>query len=384
MLDLREPARPDAAGRGAGPTVATATLNGAILNGDHRRAVNVSLASTPRDFADQYDFDTLFYDAFYVQRRRAVCLICPPLLNFQPGMERARFWSEGAGSLDRPVIRNYKRFSEVWLHGGGGADVLHFCFEGQSGQAVIGSDETKSFAGLNCAAIKSKDNDLRWVRDWTEYHVRVHGLQGLVFFDNASSRYGVDELVAVLSEVEGLRRAVVIPAPYKFGVYSLNDTMFLQVGLLNIARLRFLSRARAVLCLDLDELVAPTPEGSVFDTAMRTPFGYLVFEGCWREAMPGANEPVRHSDHVFEPHDSRVRNTKYCICPGKLAGGSHWDIHGAIRGRIKKLFVDPRVRYWHCRQISTGWNRRLRQAPDGAGLRQDETTSDLFRQVFVK
>lgn|GEM_PF-1188211 len=368
--------------RRAGAAVTISRLNGLTLDAKYRRDANIASVAAETDFAQHYDFRTLFYDAFHVSHKRAVCLICPPLLNFKPSVQRARFRDAG-GALRGPAIHSHKRFSEVWLSHASGSGRLNLGFDGEPLSAQISPDENQSFANLNCAVIKSKNNDLQWIYDWADYYVKVHNLQGLVFFDNCSDKYDLPDIAATLAKVAGLRRAVVVSAPYTFGVYAFNDTLFLQVALLNIARLRFLARARAVLCVDLDELVAPMSEGSVFDATVATLLGYLLFEGRWREAAPDAASPARHRDHIFETDAAHIRNTKYCICPGKLAGASHWDIHGAIRGEIKKLFVDPRANYWHCRQISTSWGPHRPNLANASTLKRDQTLAELFETVFA-
>ena len=269
--------------RRAGAAVTISSLNGLTLDAKYRRDANIASVAAETDFAQHYDFRTLFYDAFHVSHKRAVCLICPPLLNFKPSVQRARFRDAG-GALRGPAIHSHKRFSEVWLSHASGSGRLNLGFDGEPLSAQISPDENQSFANLNCAVIKSKNNDLQWIYDWADYYVKVHNLQGLVFFDNCSDKYDLPDIAATLAKVAGLRRAVVVSAPYTFGVYAFNDTLFLQVALLNIARLRFLARARAVLCVDLDELVAPMSEGSVFDATVATLLGYLLFEGRWREA----------------------------------------------------------------------------------------------------
>jgi hypothetical protein len=221
---------------------------------------------------------------------------------------------------------------------------------------AIPQEQTELFRGLNCAVLKSKDSDLQWVRDWAEYHVRVHGLQGVVFFDNASTRYEPSDILETLRKTPGLQQAKVIPAPFVFGCKRYSDTMFLQVGLLNIARQKFLTSAAAVLCTDLDELVKPVAPAGIFSATRRSPLGYLLFRGRWRNARPAnPNDAVRHSDHIYRPPDDLCPATKYCIDPQGLCGFSHWDVHGAVRGFLKNYLTTSKIEYWHCRQLSTHW-----------------------------
>lgn len=359
-----------------------ASLNGLKLPEEKRfrRNINIPDEGLGEDFFQNYDFHTLFYDAFYVARKRAICLICPALLNLGTAVRKGVFSANGR-VLKVKSISNYKRYSEVWLRCPEKPDRLQFEYDGFKTGIEIASDEIAAFAGLNCAVIKSKDNDLLWIKDWAEYHVKIHGLQGLVFFDNNSSIYEVDNIVESLRSVKGLKKFCVIPTPYSFGVYSHHETRFLQVGLLNIARLRFLSEASAVLSVDIDELVAPTPEGSVFTSTKRSLLGYLLFRGRWREVGEvEAGQIVRHSDHIYRLKNDLVKSTKYCICPTRIFGLSHWDIHGAVRGFLKDFMVTNRFEYWHLRQISTSW-KYSRNVQHNALLPAADT-ANAFRQAF--
>jgi hypothetical protein len=42
----------------------------------------------------QYDFHTLIYDAFYISRKRSICLICPKLLNFEMLLRQGTFTAD--------------------------------------------------------------------------------------------------------------------------------------------------------------------------------------------------------------------------------------------------------------------------------------------------
>jgi hypothetical protein len=229
----------------------------------------------------------------------------------------------------------------------------------------------------------SKDNDLQWVRDWTQYHVRVHGLQAVLIFDNNSSRYEPSEILATLTSVSGIQQAQIIPAPLPYGCKRYGDARFLQVGVLNIARLKFLSSAAAVLCTDIDELMRPVGREGIFAATRKSPLGYLLFRGRWRDAKAPTNGArLLHSGHVYRREDDLCPATKYCIDPQGLCGFSHWDVHGAVRGFLKNYLTTSKVGYWHCRQLSTNWNH-ARSTIEADGLEIDPDTASLFRECFA-
>jgi hypothetical protein len=221
-------------------------------------------------------------------------------------------------------IYRLKRYNEVWLKCPVNPRILRFEYNDLTFDVTLSVQDTEIFKGLNCAVLKSKDNDLIWIREWADYHVRIHNLQGILFFDNNSKKYDMLEIVETLRSVPGLQKSCIVPTPYSYGPLTAGkggyDSKFLQLGIQNIARLRFMRSARAVLSVDIDELVSPTTEGSIFDTAHRSLLGYVLFNGYWRHARYKEDGLLRHSDHIYKTDDEIYKKTKYCICPGGLLG----------------------------------------------------------------
>lgn len=334
------------------------------------------------NFRDEYDFHTLFYDAFYSRSRGALCLICPPLLNLKPLFCGGQ-WSTDGKPLRISALHAHKRFVEVWMRGVVAPREVRFRNRDIDARIPVSPEEPNLFAGLNCVVTKSRNNDLRWIRDWADYHVKVHGLEAVILFDHGSDRYTVQDVEETLLSVPGIKRAVVIPSPYPFGPTTDDNALFLQVAELNIARLRFLSRAAGVLVCDIDELIAPTSEGSVFEIARRSLLGYALFKGSWRYPDVEDGDPMRaHSDHTLRRIGQPDCSTKYCIVPSGLAGAVHWDIHGAIRGTLKPHLVTSRLHYWHCYGISTGW-KIDRSDVNHHNMARDTQMAAVMDQVFA-
>lgn len=357
------------------------------------RDVPMELRNEHPDF--QYDFRTLFYDAIFVPQSRSICLICPKFLNLSAVVKDGQFSSKDQRLKPRFKCQ-YKRYDEIWLRCSGVPDSLRFRFDSFDCEVPVGIQDKETFRGLRCAVLKSKDNELTWIKDWAEYHVKVHGLQGLVFFDNASEKYSTEDVHNALLKINGLEKVRVLSAPFPFGAkrISKNTRQFkcLTLGLLNIARLRYFQSAAAVLCTDVDELVAPTPEGSVFALAERSPFGYIVFRGHWRYPQPMNTQHVRHGDHVYASTNDRfIGNKKYCICPKGLLRFLRWSTHSvmytgflknsAIRKAFRNALVKSRIEYWHCRKISTNW-KYLRDVPQSNQLKLDPGAKRVLDRVF--
>ena len=63
----------------------------------------------------------------------------------------------------------------------------------------------------------SRNNDLRWIRDWVRFHVREHGADAVLFFDNGSTGYGPPEIEAALAGIGGVGRSVCVAAVFPYG-----------------------------------------------------------------------------------------------------------------------------------------------------------------------
>ncbi|MEL6318566.1 MAG: hypothetical protein AAFR16_13125, partial [Pseudomonadota bacterium] len=271
------------------------------------------------DYDAVYDRRTLAYDVFHVPARDAYCMIAPRLLNLEPALRRAEILGDGKRIPIRR-IRRYKRFEEIWLGPTAPVRSLTFRFDDFEATLAPGTQDLERFQGANALYTKSRNNRLDWIVDWARYHARIHNADSLVFVDNGSTDYGVEEIRAALAGIEGLRRATVIDAPFPFGVADRHETKFFQVAIMNMARRLFLLRARAVLCIDVDELIAPIRGSDDFADTVRSPFGYRLFRGRWLERDPNRlAEAPRHAQHVNRlASGGEMRATKYCIAPRGL------------------------------------------------------------------
>ena len=350
--------------------------------------------SSQRVFADTTNFDyrTLIYDAIYIPRRRAICLICPKLRNLSRVIGEAQFFA-GGRRLTPKIRVTQGRHDEVWFRCLRTPDTLKIRYHSFDWAIPVSLQDRTSFKGLRCAVLKSKDNELTWIKDWAKYHVKVHNLQAVLLFDNASKRYSVGDVHDALLQTGGLQQVRVLLAPFPFGPVKRSEDRggkgystekFLSHGILNIARRRYLQQAASVLLTDIDELVSPVPNSSIFRLAESSLFGYVEFKGVWRYPREDADE-VRHLDHVYGD-GTTCKSRKYCISPRGLFRYLQWsvhNVHGAskIRSIMRKYTVTRKVEFWHCRRVTTGW-KKSRDIPPAEDMVRDAKTENTLRQVF--
>ncbi len=339
------------------PTLASASLGGTDL----RRDIPVPESHRPEGYAAAFDATTLWYDAIAGTDR--TWLVCPKLLNFEDLLRGVMMRIDGAPA---PIlrIRGYRRHDIVELGGTGAELALEAGAHGFT--CPISPPQTDRFAGLNTHVAISKDNDPIWLTDFARFHIQHHGLEAMLLFDNGSTTTSLEEIEAAL-RATGLREVAVVPAPFPYGPRGkppyARRTKFLQTALLNIARLRFLGCARAVLQCDIDELV--WSEGaSIFDRAAKSRLGLVRFAGLWHSPPEGSAAPFRHRDHICERAKNPASPTKYAIRPDSLLGRQSWDVHD-IEGLPTPLSITRHAGYLHCRGISTDWkgNNRARPSP---------------------
>ncbi|MEL6597992.1 MAG: glycosyltransferase family 2 protein [Pseudomonadota bacterium] len=364
------------------------TLSSYRFAGDHptlrRDRIGIPEERSPT-YDERYDFSTLFYDVFYDERVAEIRLICPMLVNFEPLIRTATFTVDGLPA--RIVgIDGLSRGHLVRLASPSSRpSTLAFSHPEFSGEVPVGRRHADLFAGRNAVYAISKDNRLEWITDWLTYYVREHGLQAVVLYDNNSIAYSMEDLGAALTSVEGLEAAALVRAWFPFGPGGAGNTnfnsKFLHMTMVELGRQRFLSDARAVLNVDIDEFVYSRSSRSVFDATADSPEGYLRFNGRWVWAKPPFEDGFpRHVDHRFIRQDGKPKvPRKWAIVPDGPLRDRLWRTH-----RIKSL-KDPATDefgFWHFRQISTNWDYNREDDWDAAQMVEDDTLTATLARAF--
>lgn len=312
-----------------------------------------------------YDRTTLWYDAVY--RGGQVHLVCPPLLNLKQAVRRAEWRVDGA-RVAAPRIRSFYRHAILTLPAPRGAARIDV--QGPDWQVAgpVAQPETL-FDGLNCEMLISRDNRLDWIEQKLRNHVDHHGLEGVLFFDNGSREYGPEAVLDVLGRV-GLKVGVVVPVPLPWGRVNkpgyMHRELYLQTGVYNVARLRFLAQARAVLRMDIDETLVPHPDGTVFDAAQRSLLGYVQVNGRSRYPAPGETPPFRFADHTYRLENDKLGGGNWCLVPDGPLRRHQWRCHNLEGFPLTVLSRRRGCWYYDCQGITTGWKDPTRWAPEGA------------------
>ena len=297
------------------------------------------------DYEDRFDFLTVFYDCFRSVDEAWCVLIGPPLLNLEPivlpavpTLFRCRSSSDVRVSSHALAKFQHNPSAQLWLRTPESRAELPPGVFGQS-ELIIQPNQCDLFLGRKVLLTQSKNNELHWIRDWVYFFARKHGADAVLLYDNASTKYETSAIYETISSVPGIEVAVVVHWPYKYGppgserAHGLKgmpwDSNYSQLGILEHARHRFLSRADAVVNADVDELVLTKNNASVFELLSRSDTGYLRYTGHWIESVAELSGKDRHhSDFFYRSVQAEVSPPKWTMAPRRCPPGAHWLPHG--------------------------------------------------------
>ncbi|MEN8833347.1 MAG: hypothetical protein ABF285_02695 [Pacificibacter sp.] len=329
------------------------TLSPVVLAKDSTVLRDFPLAKGRRSakYEDAFDRHTLIYDVFRFDEHH-ICCICPRLLNL-----KAAFIKSLQVNGTSATIRRHKKSLryEMFIVKCSKQQSLSVNFLGQITQIEV-QQQADTFDGMNVAMTMVKDTPPEWIVDWAKYHVSAHGLEGLLLFDNGSTEYEPISLGKRLRDESGLKAVSIVSAPFRYGGRAggkfVAPAMYLQVSLMHIARHRFLNASKAVLSLDIDELVAPLKGKTIFEAAMTSRFGFAHIAGQWVYPVTnGDSQP--HKSHAGTNPNDKPCAPKWCMARGGLADRFDWAVHrpaGPLYAFSKEC-----GKFWHFRATSKSW-----------------------------
>ena len=171
-----------------------------------------------------------------------------------------------------------------------------------------------------------------------------------MIYDNGSTAYPLDVLTTALADLDGMQAVAVVNADFPFGPGGSGKTnfisKFLHMTMVELGRRRLLSTARAVLNVDIDELVYARNGESIFDATVKSEKGYIRFGGRWVYADPPNDSAlIVHADHWAMRKDGRPNvNRKWCVAPLGPLNGRLWLTHRIISRKDPK---HPNFGFWH-------------------------------------
>lgn len=351
-------------------------------------------------YLDHFDATTLFYDVFHSADGQHVVAIGPPLAPGGGNDARLEFRVErGSRPLAHrlapgPAVPGSHLPARFEIAAPVGVDRLVVRLGTREWLAPIQPSLAGRFVDRIALVTVSRDNDLRWIADWARFHAVTCGVDAVVLYDNGSTRYAIAEIEEALATVPGIREVAVIDQPVRFGP-RLRDIagdpcgfpdMFLQSAMLRHALDRMLPLARAMLNLDIDELLV-LGDGMEFRRWIDRPEP-AIEAPRFEVRRPGGVEgsrPARHRDSWLQRTPRTPLPAKWVVRPADLPVGANLGIH-AVMDAPSHACLPREAFVAHVREITHRVNEPARMgAPDpgaDAGLVPNLPLRRQLERVF--
>ncbi|MBI6629460.1 glycosyltransferase family 2 protein [Pontibaca sp. S1109L] len=230
-----------------------------------------------------------------------------------------------------------------------GAPML-ICADPEPG-STVSQTEPELFAGDNVTIATRNNEPAETVAAWLAYHHTRFGLTGAVIFERAQSGEEPgfwDEVDALLHKAGTAVQVVVVFSQVPLGAQHMppeshpfclseapgRDRMdvppadrwrapLAEMSIYEIARQRFLPRARAVANFDLHDLLQPHQAGSPFDMAAASPGVAVMLTGqhCYPWRVRKGQTPS-FADHICVQFDKPLYRQRWCVAPATLPQGA--------------------------------------------------------------
>lgn len=342
------------------------------------------------NYTEKYDDRTIFYDA--VIRHDQVLLPGPPLLNLEALVSLDTISVDGrrplrveTSRLERTQITKLTFEEPITSR-----SELKLDYPGVGPLTTqITPTDTSEFRDAKVLLTMQKDEELIWIRDWASYYATIHECNAVIIFDNNSTKYSNTELLNTIQSVPGVETAVVVNWPFKYGpqggvwvgTSAAWDSDFCQIGAFQTARYKFLPEARGMINADIDELVVPLTESTVFDELENSTHGVIGYGGHWIENRPINLSPEqlpKHKHFFLTQGRKSPCAMKWSGVPGRWPETAQPTAH-----YVRNIDYLPSPNFYtaHFRGLNSGWKTqtRLKEVSSSHDLLFDENLADSLR-----
>ncbi|MFW1798550.1 hypothetical protein ACG9YX_00670 [Acinetobacter nematophilus] len=311
------------------------------------------------DYHEKFDYKTLSFDTFFSEDK--VILSGPPLYGLENFIEKGSFQLDNhdysknlsVRQLDRTQCNHITKVEKkphelIWKY----ADV--------SIKSDVNDSFLNKFRGKKVLFTLSKNNKFEWIYDWIVFYKNYHNIDTVLFYDNNSNNYSLDELKIYLDNKELNVDIYLVPWNFKYGpqggihsgtVKAPWDSDFCQYGMFEHAKYRFLKYASGVINADIDELVITPNEKSIFEL-LGSSKG-LLYPGYWIQSIPlDKDKETRFFNYAYRSKTDKHSDNKWCINPSKLDDNTQWKVHSIRKTNLKSI---KGIYYAHFKAINYNW-----------------------------
>lgn len=259
---------------------------------------------------------------------------------------------------------------------------------------TLSQAEPGLFAGQNVTIATRNGEPAKTIADWLTYHHDRFAMQGAVIFERARQHEpGLwTEVAALLEKTTTSVRVMVVFADAPLGARDMppeshpfclpeapgRDRMevppadpwrapLAEMSIYEIARQRFLQRARAIANFDLHDLLQPHRAGTPFDMAAQSPATAVTLTGqhCYPWRVRNGQQP-RFGDHICVQFDRPRYRRRWCVAPAGLAQSAYL--------KCQKVSNTPRRRggtFFRCMAIRHPVNKTSLIVPKSSLIEND-------------
>ncbi|WP_406720926.1 glycosyltransferase family 2 protein [Thioclava litoralis] len=258
----------------------------------------------------------------------------------------------------------------------------------------------------NCLFGQRFEESAETVLDWLSWHADQHAATGAVILNRFSDAPFVAQLAKGLDDRDLEMVVIVLDCPVAMGKPGMGpeshpflapdapgkDRMEppapdpwrapLGQGLVfEIAKWRFLAEARAVLTLDVTDLLAPVADGRMgaFDACLEAPSGVIMLVGRriypWR-VRNGAAECF--ADHICRQFDARRGTARWGCAPAKAGLEATWRMVRVAYAKPDPAHIFP---FWRAMALRVPGRKAAELAPK-TSLVEDEQLLALSLDVW--
>ena len=370
----------------------------------------------------QYDSKTLFYDVFLAANEEILICIGPPFVNIGPPLSIKH---KGQNlNFTMPFLADKRITSQkyitvitviyIYLKGIQRHDTLNITMKFKDFDIDIpcplSSTPLDKKVNLMLAAMQ-KDNPLVWIKDWCQWHGRVHGVQRIIIYDNGSSvEYSIKKLSKELAELDV--EILLVHWPFPFGTHQSWQNRFAHSGAFNHCWLFWGHLNRWCINMDIDEYLYLESSSSLQEYLRQRYYAPMIYLDSYLalSEKKRMKRLLRSFDCTLRYPRMRNNNLKYIYQPGRVLYSHH---HGAINKvdnfskwkyrfirlwrriknlsfmRKKKMMKGTEIFYYHFYTLSTGWKSSDRRwstpvsVHKFARLVQDERLRNKAKKVGI-
>lgn len=272
----------------------------------------------------RYDARTIFYDVWIADDPHRLVAVGPPAMNLAKELLPAKVICNGTSIEGKRV--EFRKFCNYSWHlptvkPARDAHEVTFEFKGFAQDLTVRRPPNIGGAVDLSLVTLQKDNPVHWVVDWCRWHQRLHNVERVFLYDNASAN--AEELTVALREIGNEMDVVIAQWPFPYGPTTSHANRFGQGGALNHFRECFGASAEWTLFLDVDECLAMADDLVLLDRLREyeTMGASTVLFGSWIVPPTPGQPPLEgRSIRSYSYRERRFvrRALKYAFRPPRV------------------------------------------------------------------